>query len=74
MEKSVSLYGVHITTSLALTAADRPSYVILADLREDHGTWSKYETVNPLTGSVEPKRTWLILHGVLIFGVAYYNP
>ena len=62
------------TDLAALTGADRATDEILAALEDTSGTWSEYDAVNPLTGEIEPKRSWLTTHDGLIFGVGYYNP
>ena len=61
------------TLALSLTEADRPAEEILADLRDNRGTWSHYTLINPLTGEEESKRSWLSLHDGYIFGSGYYD-
>ena len=59
--------------SLSLTAADRTTVEILADLMGSIGTWSKYTTVNPETGLQENKRSWLTMYDGYVFGAGYYD-
>lgn len=59
--------------SLSLTAADRATAEILADLEGSSGAWSKYVTVNPETGLVENKISWLTMYGGYVFGAGYYD-
>lgn len=59
--------------SLSLTAADRTTAEILADLEGSLGAWSKYTTVNPETGMQEHKRSWLTMHDGYVFGAGYYD-
>lgn len=59
--------------SLSLTAADRATTEILADLEGSSGAWSKYATVNPETGLVENKISWLAMYGGYVFGAGYYD-
>ena len=59
--------------SLSLTAADRTTAEILADLESSLGTWSEYTTVNPETGMQEHKRSWLIMYDGYVFGAGYYD-
>lgn len=59
--------------SLSLTAADRATDEILADLEGSWGAWSEYTTVNPETGLQEHKRSWLTMHGGYVFGAGYYD-
>ena len=46
---------------------------ILEQLRTEAGTWVGYTHTNPVTGEMEGKRTWLIMHDGLIFGSGYYS-
>lgn len=59
--------------SLSLTAADRTTAEILADLEGSLGAWSEYTTVNPETGMQEHKRSWLTMHDGYVFGAGYYD-
>ena len=46
---------------------------ILNEIRRGTGTWVSYQLTNPVTGDVENKRTWLIMHDGLVFGSGYYS-
>ena len=46
---------------------------ILNEIRRGTGTWVSYQITNPVTGDVENKRTWLIMHDGLVFGSGYYS-
>ena len=59
--------------SLSLTAADRATGEILADLESSPGAWSEYTTVNPETGQQEKKRSYLAMYGGYVFGAGYYE-
>ena len=54
--------------------SDRPFGDVLKDLRRDGGTWVEYIYRNPDTYTDQLKRTWLYLHGDLIFASGYYLP
>ena len=38
------------------------------------GTWVDYKWMNPATGEVEQKSSWLVLHDDHLFGVGIYKP
>ncbi|MCE2519858.1 MAG: cache domain-containing protein [Alphaproteobacteria bacterium] len=38
------------------------------------GTWVDYKWINPATGEVEQKSSWLVLHDGHLFGVSIYKP
>ncbi len=38
------------------------------------GTWVDYKWMNPATGEVEQKSTWMVLHDDHHFGVGIYKP
>ncbi len=38
------------------------------------GTWVDYKWINPATGEVEQKSSWLVLHDGHLFGVGIYKP
>ena len=46
---------------------------ILNEIRRGTGTWVNYQFTNPVTGEMENKRTWLIMHDGLVFGSGYYS-
>ena len=60
------------TISVSLTESDRPYEQILEELKSNKGTWVEYRYVNPDTGQVQLKKTWLFLHDGYIFGSGYY--
>jgi len=62
------------TKSVSLTESDRSYEQILEDLKNNKGTWTEYQYVNPDTEKKELKRTWLYLHDDYIFGCGYYLP
>ncbi len=39
-----------------------------------HGVWVDYAFENPMTGQVEPKSSWVVLHDGYVFGCGIYNP
>ena len=39
-----------------------------------HGAWVDYKYENPMTGQVEPKSSWVVLHDGYVFGCGIYNP
>ena len=46
---------------------------ILSEIRRGTGMWVTYDLVNPVSGKVEDKRAWLIMHDGLVFGSGYYT-
>ncbi len=42
------------------------------ELEAQRGKWAEYEFINPSTGQMEQKRTWLTMHDGLIFASGYY--
>lgn len=38
------------------------------------GAWVDYKWLDPATGAVEPKSTWVALHNGYIFGAGVYKP
>ena len=46
---------------------------ILEELATEPGTWVKYQSINPVTGELENKRSWLTMHDGLVFGSGYYS-
>ena len=54
--------------SSALPVAD-----ILDEIGTGTGAWASYTHTNPVTGDVESKRTWLVMHDGLVFGSGYYS-
>lgn len=61
-------------TSVALTESNKPTDVILDELRNNDGTWVEYSFNNPSTGLEQHKRSWLVLYDGIIFGSGYYIP
>ena len=55
----------------AITSAS--SADLLEELEAGPGMWAKYPFINPVTGELENKRSWLIMHDGLIFGSGYYS-
>lgn len=45
---------------------------LLDELEIERGTWAEYEFINPETGEMEIKRTWLTMYDGLVFGSGYY--
>ena len=37
------------------------------------GSWIGYSVITPVTGGVEDKRTWPLMHGGLVFGSGCYS-
>ena len=50
-----------------------PAEGIIDTISKGTGMWVSYEHTNPVTGQDETKRTWLVMHGGLIFGSGYYS-
>ena len=46
---------------------------IIDKISRGTGTWVSYAHTHPVTGETETKRTWLVMHGGLIFGAGYYS-
>ena len=46
---------------------------LLKTVDAEAGAWANYMLTNPVTGEVENKRAWLILHDGLVFGSGYYS-
>ena len=40
----------------------------------EQGAWVDYKWKDPLTGEIEPKSTWVVLHDGYIFGCGIYKP
>ena len=57
----------------AAIVESRPLKHIMAELQTERGTWATYDFVNPLTGTAEEKRTWLVLHDDVVIGSGYYE-
>jgi cytochrome c len=38
------------------------------------GAWVDYKWVDPVTGEVEPKSSWVVLHDGYVFGAGIYKP
>ena len=49
-----------------------PEQDIIDVLSRGSGMWVSYEHTNPVSGQEEDKRTWLVMHGGLIFGSGYH--
>lgn len=45
---------------------------LLNVLKAENGEFVTYQFVNPRTGEMESKRTWLTMHDGYVFGVGYY--
>ena len=54
-------------------ASASPVTDILEELETEPGAWAKYQFINPVTGELENKRSWLIMHDGLVFGSGYYS-
>ncbi len=46
---------------------------VLDKIKTGSGSWISYSIINPVTGEVEDKRTWLMMHDGLVFGSGYYS-
>ncbi len=46
----------------------------MLDAASVDGAWVDYKWLNPVTGEVEPKSSWIVLHDGYIFGVGIYKP
>ena len=49
-----------------------PEQDIIDVLSRGTGMWVSYDHTNPVTGQEDDKRTWLVMHGGLIFGSGYH--
>ena len=67
-----SLIGVDATQ---LADVDGKKFVqeMLSDASMD-GTWVDYKWEDPMTGEIEPKSSWVVLHDGYVFGVGIYKP
>ena len=54
-------------------ASALPITDILKELKTEPGGWANYAHTNPVTGDMESKHTWLIMHDGLVFGSGYYS-
>ena len=45
---------------------------LLEELYVKPGAWVSYTSTNPVTGAMEDKRTWLILHDGFVFGAGHH--
>ena len=55
----------------AITAV-LPTETIMSTITDAPGMWVNYQHTNPVTGEIETKRTWLVLHDGLVLGSGYY--
>ena len=46
---------------------------ILTEIGRGTGVWVDYQLINPVTGQMEDKRTWLTMYDGLVFGSGYYT-
>ena len=74
-------------TTLAQGADPAPTYMLdrdamaavphVSDVLDKMGTgsgsWMGYSVISPVTGEVENKRTWLMMHDGLAFGSGHYS-
>ena len=74
-------------TTLAQGADPAPTYMLdrdamaavphVSDVLDKMGTgsgsWMGYSVISPVTGEVENKRTWPMMHDGLAFGSGYYS-
>ena len=51
-----------------------PIGMALAALADEDGEWFSYDFVNPSSGGVESKHTWVVEHDGLAFGSGWYEP
>lgn len=51
-----------------------PAGRLVADGATDDGAWVSYTYVNPATGMVESKHSWVIRYDGLLFGSGWYEP
>ena len=56
------------TTDWSVISSTLQMEHILNELQGGTGTWVSYQFTNPVTGEIEDKRTWLIMHDGLVFG------
>ena len=51
-----------------------PAGRLVADGAADGGAWVRYTYVNPATGAVESKHSWVVRYDGLVFGSGWYEP
>ena len=51
-----------------------PAGRLVADGAADDGAWVRYTYVNPATGAVESKHSWVVRYDGLVFGSGWYEP
>lgn len=57
-----------------LSNADIPISEMIERLDQYGSTWVHYKFLNPETGNVDPKTTYLEKHGEYIYGAGFYSP
>ena len=65
------LVGQCCSTAIQETSIE-PFGEVRAELDRDGNAWVTYEFLNPDTGTIQLKRTWLVERDGLIFGAGYY--
>ncbi len=53
---------------------DYPSGAMVAAAADEDGEWVAYNSINPASGELEAKRSWVIRHDGLIFGSGWHEP
>ena len=53
---------------------DFPSGMAVARVADADGEWFTYNSVNPATGGVQVKHSWVVRHDGLIFGAGWHEP
>jgi len=57
-----------------LSNADISISEMIYRLDQYGSTWIHYDFLNPQTGNVDPKSSYLVKHGEYVFGAGYYSP
>ena len=47
---------------------------VIAAVADEDGAWVDYTFTNPVSGNVETKHSWVILHDGILFGSGWYEP
>ena len=46
---------------------------VLDKMGTGSGSWTNHSVISPITGEVENKRAWLMMHDGLAFGSGHYS-
>jgi cytochrome c len=65
---------VGIDALTQLDAAGEPYGRWLVERPTPEGVWIDYVRLNPVTGEIEPKSSWVVRHDGYLFGTGIYRP